>query len=54
MFLQGTQNCFIDTPGIGENKEITQMVTEYVQKAFAFIYVVNSSNADGVQHDRVS
>ena len=30
------------------------IVTQYLPKAFAFIYVINSANAGGVQKDRVS
>ena len=29
------------------------IVTEYLPEAFAFIYVINSANAGGVQKDRV-
>lgn len=31
-----------------------EMVASYLPKAFAFIYVINSYNAGGVQKDRVS
>mgnify|MGYP000382761859 FL=1 len=31
-----------------------EIVTEYLPRAFAFIYTINSSNAGGVQRDRVS
>ena len=31
-----------------------RIVTEYLPRAFAFIYTINSSNAGGVQKDRVS
>ena len=31
-----------------------EMVTQYLPQAFAFIYVINSANAGGVQKDRVS
>ena len=30
------------------------IVVNYLANAFAFIYVINSSNAGGVQRDRVS
>jgi hypothetical protein len=33
---------------------MTAAVTEYLAKAFCFVYVINSSNAGGVQPDRVS
>jgi hypothetical protein len=43
----------VDTPGIGSSDELTKRVYEYLCKAVAFIYVINSSNAGGVQSDRV-
>ena len=30
------------------------MVIQYLPKAFAFVYVINSANAGGIQKDRVS
>ena len=33
---------------------MNEMVIQYLPEAFAFIYVINSSNAGGVQQDRVS
>jgi len=44
----------IDSPGIGESNIMDEMVTQYLPQAFAFIYVINSTNAGGVQKDRVS
>ena len=43
----------IDSPGIGESDIIDEIVTQYLPQAFAFIYVINSANAGGVQKDRV-
>ncbi|KAL9964127.1 hypothetical protein ACROYT_G027711 [Oculina patagonica] len=43
----------VDSPGIGESKIMDDMVQEYLPKAFAFIYVINSANAGGIQEDRV-
>lgn len=43
----------VDSPGVGESIEMTKMVKEYLPDAFAFIYVINSSNAGGLQPDRV-
>ena len=52
-FLQG--GIFIvDSPGIGESREMNDLVKSYLPSAFAFIYVINSSNAGGLQPDRVS
>ena len=31
-----------------------KMVVQYLPKAFAFVYVINSANAGGIQKDRVS
>ena len=44
----------IDTPGIGESDIMDEIVTQYAAQAFAFIYVINSANAGGIQKDRVS
>lgn len=44
----------VDSPGIGESPEMDGMVFQYLAEAFAFIYVINSANAGGVQPDRVS
>lgn len=43
----------MDSPGIGESDIMDDMVKEYLPEAFAFIYVINSVNAGGVQPDRV-
>ena len=44
----------VDSPGIGESDFMDEIVVNYLPNAFAFIYVINSSNAGGVQKDRVS
>ena len=44
----------VDSPGIAESTEMDDMVFQYLPEAFAFIYVINSGNAGGVQTDRVS
>ena len=43
----------VDTPGIGEGDEMTKRLMDYLPNAVAFIYVINSSNAGGIQDDRV-
>ncbi|XP_077981433.1 uncharacterized protein LOC144436502 [Glandiceps talaboti] len=43
----------VDSPGIGENREMTNQVMSYLPNAFGFIYVINSANAGGVQQDRL-
>ena len=44
----------VDSPGVGDNKDIGEIVLQYMPQAFAFIYVINTPNAGGVQEDRVS
>ena len=44
----------IDSPGVGESDIMDAIVTQYLPQAFAFLYVINSANAGGVQKDRVS
>ena len=44
----------VDRPGVGESDIMDEIVLNYLPNAFAFIYVINSSNAGGVQTDRVS
>ena len=51
-FVQGGI-VIVDSPGIGESRQMTQMVKDYFATAFAFIYVINSGNAGGLQPDRV-
>ncbi|XP_070564252.1 uncharacterized protein [Ptychodera flava] len=43
----------VDSPGIGENDVMDAIVTGYLNEAFAFVYVINSANAGGVQEDRL-
>lgn len=42
----------VDSPGIGESTEMTQMLLNYILKADVFIYIIDSTNAGGMQ-DRV-
>ena len=51
-FVQGGI-VIVDSPGIGESRQMTQMVKDYFATACAFIYVINSGNAGGLQPDRV-
>ena len=44
----------MDSPGVGESTIMDDMVKEYLPEAFAFIYVINTVNAGGIQRDRVS
>lgn len=43
----------VDSPGVGENDAMNKFVLDYLPNAFCFIYVIKSSNAGGVQEDRV-
>ncbi|KAH3734302.1 hypothetical protein DPMN_040741 [Dreissena polymorpha] len=39
----------VDSPGVGETQEMTDVVLGYVEKAAAFIFVIDMMNAGGVQ-----
>ncbi|XP_019646383.1 PREDICTED: dual serine/threonine and tyrosine protein kinase-like [Branchiostoma belcheri] len=43
----------VDSPGVGENDKMDKVVADYMPKAFALLYIINSSNAGGVQQDRL-
>ncbi|XP_056006855.1 uncharacterized protein LOC130050671 [Ostrea edulis] len=43
----------VDTPGIGESVEMTDLVLDFLPEAMGFIYVINTYNAGGVQSDRL-
>ncbi|XP_060077083.1 uncharacterized protein LOC132556663 [Ylistrum balloti] len=43
----------VDSPGIGDTPQMTQMVLDYILEASSFIYIINSANAGGVQEERV-
>jgi hypothetical protein len=43
----------VDSPGVGESEEMTEKLVKYLPKAVAFIYIVNSANAGGIQEDTV-
>ena len=34
----------VDSPGLGENRELEKMVTEQLPGAYGFIYVINSTH----------
>lgn len=38
---------------MGESDEMTTKLLDYLSEAVAFIYVINTTNAGGVQDDRV-
>ena len=43
----------VDSPGVGEDDELTKLVQEYIPLASGFIYVINTPNAGGINEDRV-
>ncbi|XP_078655565.1 uncharacterized protein LOC144902179 [Branchiostoma floridae x Branchiostoma belcheri] len=43
----------VDSPGVGESDEMDKHVSNYISNAFAFIYVISSPNAGGVQEGRL-
>ncbi|KAL9963754.1 hypothetical protein ACROYT_G027290 [Oculina patagonica] len=43
----------VDSPGVGENDDMNESVLDYLPNAFCFIYVINSTNAGGIQEDRL-
>ena len=53
-FFFQTGVVIVDSPGIGESDIMDNIVVQYLPNAFAFIYVINSTMAGGVQKDRVS
>lgn len=53
-FLFQDRMVIVDSPGVGESDIMDDIVVNYLPNAFAFIYVINSGIAGGVQKDRVS
>ncbi|KAL9963715.1 hypothetical protein ACROYT_G027249 [Oculina patagonica] len=43
----------VDSPGICDSEHVSKIALEYLPQAYAFIYVINSSNAGGLQEDRL-
>ncbi|XP_078380448.1 uncharacterized protein LOC144663395 [Oculina patagonica] len=43
----------VDSPGVGESEAMNEFVLSYLPQAFCFIYVIKSSNAGGIQEDRL-
>ncbi|KAL3867854.1 hypothetical protein ACJMK2_040700 [Sinanodonta woodiana] len=39
----------VDSPGIGDTQEMTNLVLDFILEAYTFIYLINSTNAGGVQ-----
>ncbi|RMX41275.1 hypothetical protein pdam_00023432, partial [Pocillopora damicornis] len=43
----------VDSPGIGDSKRVSEITLKYLSQAYAFIYVINTINAGGLQQDRL-
>lgn len=45
----------VDTPGFGDQEQqgVAEKMMSYLPNALAFIFVLNVSNAGGIQDDRV-
>lgn len=43
----------MDTPGIGDDNDLKEMLDSYIPKAVAFVIVIDVSRAGGLQRDRV-
>ncbi|XP_066299950.1 bacterial dynamin-like protein [Branchiostoma lanceolatum] len=43
----------VDSPGVGDDSKLDSITSNYLSQACAFIYVINTANAGGVQPDRV-
>ncbi|XP_052776478.1 dual serine/threonine and tyrosine protein kinase-like isoform X1 [Mya arenaria] len=50
---ENTQVTIVDTPGVGESGNMTSRLFRYLPNAIAFIYVLNSANAGGIQEDKL-
>ncbi|XP_078686478.1 uncharacterized protein LOC144919115 isoform X2 [Branchiostoma floridae x Branchiostoma belcheri] len=50
-FLKGGVTI-VDSPGVGESEMMDDIIAKYIPSAFAFIYIIDSSRAGGVQQDR--
>ena len=44
----------VDCPSIGESDTTDEIIAQYLLRAFTFIYVMDSTNAEEIQRDRVS
>ena len=44
----------VDSPGVGDSKRVSEITLKYLSQAHAFIYVINTPNAGGLQQDWVN
>lgn len=54
VIIQGNV-IIVDTPGFGdqEQKDVADKMLSYLPNALSFVFVLNVSNAGGIQDDRV-
>lgn len=50
--ILGDGVVIVDSPGFGESR-VSRQLEQYMARAFGFIYVINISNAGGIQKDRL-
>ena len=53
-YFYSLPNKLQDSPGIGDSKRVGEITLKYLSRAYAFIYVINTPNAGGLQQDRVN
>lgn len=51
-WLQGNV-IIVDTPGIGENNELCDILMDFLPHAVSFVFIINAKNAGGIHEDRV-
>ncbi|CAC5416777.1 unnamed protein product [Mytilus coruscus] len=50
--LQGNV-IIVDTPGVGENEQLDNLLLDFLPHAVSFVFIVNASNAGGIHKDRL-
>ncbi|XP_076071922.1 uncharacterized protein LOC143043543 [Mytilus galloprovincialis] len=43
----------VDTPGVGENEQLDNLLLDFLPNAVSFVFIVNASNAGGIHKDRL-
>lgn len=43
----------VDTPGIGETKDLDEILMDFLPHAVSFIFIINAGNAGGINEDRI-
>ncbi|XP_076071923.1 uncharacterized protein LOC143043544 [Mytilus galloprovincialis] len=43
----------VDTPGIGENNELCDILMDFLPHAVSFVFIINAKNAGGIHEDRL-